>query len=349
MADLARRFPENPLLRPEQVRPSRAGFRVECLLNPGVFRFGGRTFLLVRVAERPEPVPGRVRIPFLRDGEPQVLDVAADDPDLNTSDPREYKYRGEGYLSTVSHLRLFESADGRRFEDTGRQWHGEGEHESFGIEDCRVSTLDDGRYALTYTAVSANGYGVGLRTTRDWRTFTHEGIILPPANKDAAIFESTVGGRHYCLHRPSGVIVGGHYIWLGESPDLVHWGGHRCVARTRPGEWDGLRVGAGAAPIRTERGWLAIYHGAGAGSRYCLGALLLDGEAPWRVKGRSREPVMEPVADYERTGFFGNVVFTNGHVVDGDTVTVYYGAADSVICGATFSLTEILDSLNDGP
>ena len=98
--------------------------------------------------------------------------------------------------------------------------------------------------------------------------------------------------------------------------------------------WDSARVGAGAAPIRTPEGWLEIYHGADERHRYCLGALLLDLEAPWKVIRRSREPIMEPIAEYEQTGFFGNVVFTNGHVVDGDTVTLYYGASDTVICGA---------------
>ena len=102
-------------------------------------------------------------------------------------------------------------------------------------------------------------------------------------------------------------------------------------------------VGAGGAPIRTPQGWLEIYHGATANpTRYCLGALLLDLDEPWKVLARSNDPIMEPLADYEQVGFFGNVVFTNGHLVDGDEVTIYYGASDSVICGAKFSISEIL-------
>jgi predicted GH43/DUF377 family glycosyl hydrolase len=348
MNDLARRFPENPLLCPSDVAPSGPGLQVECLLNPGVFRHAGHICLLVRVGERPEPAAGRVRIPYLRDGKVEVLDVAADDPELNTSDPREFKYRGEGYLSTVSHLRLFTSTDGRRFVDAGLQIHGRGPRETFGIEDCRVSTMDDGSYVLTYTAVSADGYGVGLKVTRDWRTFEELGLVISPSNKDAAVFEEKVGGQYVCLHRPSGVIVGGHFIWMATSPDLRHWGGHACVARTRPAEWDSARVGGGAAPIRTPRGWLAIYHGADAASRYCLGGLLLDLSEPWKVLARSAAPIMEPLRDYEQKGFFGQVVFTNGHLVDGDRVTIYYGGSDKVICGAEFSLAEILASLTPG-
>lgn len=339
------RFPQNPLLSPSDVRPSREDLQVECLLNPGVFRFQGRICLLVRVAERPIPAAGRVRIPYLENGCLEVLDVAENDPELNTDDPREFKYRKKGYLSTISHLRLFTSDDGLQFDDAGVQLHGHGDHEAFGIEDCRVATLEDGRFALTYTAVSENGYGPGLRTTRDWRNFESHGVMLPPANKDVAIFEQTIGGKHFCLHRPSGVIVGGHYIWVGSSRDLVHWGDHRCIARTRPGMWDSSRVGAGAAPIFTERGLLAIYHGADDKSRYSLGGLLLDPADPYKVLARSEKPVMEPQAEYELKGFFNSVVFTNGHIVDGDEITIYYGAADRVICGARGSIRAILDSL----
>ena len=118
---------------------------------------------------------------------------------------------------------------------------------------------------------------------------------------------------------------------------------HRLVAARM---WDSARIGAGAEPIKTDQGWLCIYHGADENHRYCLGGLLLDGEDPSRVIARSIAPIMEPLAPYEQTGFFGNVVFTNGHVLDGDTVTVYYGASDEVICGARFSIREILDSLS---
>jgi predicted GH43/DUF377 family glycosyl hydrolase len=112
--------------------------------------------------------------------------------------------------------------------------------------------------------------------------------------------------------------------------------------------WDSARVGGGAAPIRTSDGWLVIYHGADANNRYCLGALLLDLQSPATVIARSQQPIMEPIAEYEQVGFFGNVVFTNGHVVDGDELTIYYGASDSVICGAKFSIRQILQSLGEG-
>jgi predicted GH43/DUF377 family glycosyl hydrolase len=109
--------------------------------------------------------------------------------------------------------------------------------------------------------------------------------------------------------------------------------------------WDSARVGAGAAPIRTDQGWLEIYHGANKENRYCLGAMLLDINDPSKVIARTDEPIMEPIATYEQTGFFGNVIFTNGHIIEGDQIKIYYGASDEVICGAELSISEILSNL----
>jgi predicted GH43/DUF377 family glycosyl hydrolase len=348
--NLAGRFPQNPLLRPSDLKPSRPDWQIECLLNPGVFYFDQRIWLLVRVAERPKQRPGHISFPILSEtGEARVLEFALNDPLLDVSDPRVLRYNGVHYLTTLSHLRLMSSEDGVVLIESkvSPSLHGLGPGETFGIEDCRVSRIDD-TYYLTYTAVSPNGVAVGLRSTSDWKTFREHGLILPPHNKDCALFEEKIGGHYFALHRPSSPEIGGNYIWLAQSPDLLHWGKHICIARTRPGMWDSARVGAGAAPIRTPAGWLEIYHGADERNRYCLGALLLDLKEPWKVIARSTKPIMEPLADYEQTGFFGNVVFTNGHLVDGDTVTIYYGASDSVICGARFSIFEILSNLKTG-
>jgi predicted GH43/DUF377 family glycosyl hydrolase len=347
MADLVERFAENPILRPQDVRPSIDGMQVECLLNPGVFRFDGKTWLLLRVAERPMQKEGKTSFPILDSrGQLEILEFNNDDPKLDRSDPRVIQYDGRDFLTTMSHLRLVSSRDGVHFdaEPNFAPQFGLGELETYGIEDCRVTKLDS-TYYLTFTQVSEHGVGVGMRSTTDWRSFSRHGMILPPHNKDCAIFNERIGGKYYALHRPSSPAIGGNYIWLAESPNLEYWGRHRCIAHSRPGMWDSARVGAGAAPIRTPEGWLEIYHGADEKHRYCLGALLLDLESPWKVIRRSREPIMEPIAEYEQTGFFGNVVFTNGHVVDGDTVTIYYGASDTVICGARLSISAILDSL----
>ena len=347
MKDQAQRFIENPLLSPADLQPSRAGLEITCLLNPGVFTFEGKTWLLVRVAERPAQQEGIISFPVLKDDGIEIIEILVDDPELNADDPRVIRYKGIDYLTTLSHLRLLRSDDGIRFyEQEGYPiLQGETLQEAFGIEDCRV-TLLDGTYYLTYTAVSEQGVGVGMRKTKDWKHFESEGMIIPPHNKDCAIFEEKINGKFYALHRPSSVDIGGNYIWIAESPDGIHWGKHKCIITTRKGSWDSARVGAGAAPVKTEKGWLEIYHGANAAHQYCLGAFLLDLNDPSTVIARSENPIMIPSTTYELSGFFGHVVFTNGHVVKGDELTIYYGAADEFVCGAKFSITEILNSLS---
>jgi beta-1,2-mannobiose phosphorylase / 1,2-beta-oligomannan phosphorylase len=349
MKDIAKRFAENPLLSPPDILPSTDGLEIACLLNPGVFRFDGKTWLIVRVAERPAQKEGVISFPILtEEGDIKIIGLAKDDPELNSDDARVINYKGTDYLTTLSHLRLLCSDDGIHFnEQPGySSLMGEGKLQTFGIEDCRVSVLEE-VYHLTFTAVSQNGVGVGLRTTVNWRDFHSHGMILPPHNKDCAIFEEKINGFFYALHRPSSVDIGGNYIWIAQSPDCIHWGNHQCIVKTREGVWDSARVGAGAAPVKTKEGWLEIYHGANSDHQYCLGAFLMDLEDPSKVIARTDVPIMVPTAPYELSGFFGNVVFTNGHIIqpDGDTITIYYGASDEFVCGADFSIKEIFSLL----
>jgi predicted GH43/DUF377 family glycosyl hydrolase len=345
MADIANRFKENPILRPSDIRPSLQGLKIECLLNPGAFEYEDKIWLLLRVAERPVQKDGFVSLPVLKDGRVKILEFDKSNPDLDLSDPRKFACKDTTYLTTLSHLRLVCSRDGKKFvEVSNPPLFGQGDAESFGIEDCRVIQIGK-TYYLTYTAVSESGYGVGMMSTSDWLNFHRHGMIFPCPNKDCAIFPEKINGQYWCLHRPRGVDLGGNYIWISVSNDIEYWGRHACIAKTRPGMWDSERIGAGAAPIKTKEGWLEIYHGADANHRYCLGAMLLDMDDPSIVLARSKEPIMEPITDYEKKGFFGNVVFTNGHIVNGDTITIYYGASDEVVCGAAFSIEEILDTL----
>ncbi|UPZ17906.1 glycoside hydrolase family 130 protein [Flavobacterium humidisoli] len=346
MKDIAKRFADNPLLSPIDIPASREGLEITCLLNPGVFQYQNKTWLIVRVAERPEQKNNIISFPILTPtGAIKIIEFSIDDPELIAADARVVNYKGSDYLTTLSHLRLLCSEDGHNFYEPEHypSLAGEGVLEAFGIEDCRVALIE-GKYYLTFTSVSDNGVGVGLRTTTDWKNFEKHGMILPAHNKDCAIFEEKINGLFYALHRPSSVDIGGNYIWIASSPDGIHWGNHHCIVKTRKGFWDSKRVGAGAAPIKTEKGWLEIYHGANENHQYCLGAFLMDLENPSQVTARTEQPIMVPTAEYELSGFFGNVVFTNGHIVepDGDTLTIYYGASDEFVCGAQFSIKEIL-------
>ena len=347
MSDIARRFPENPLLIPDNLQPTNKNLQIISLLNPGVFIFENKIHLIVRVAESVAQKEGVIFYPLINVvGEVEIMEVALNDPDLIATDARVINYKGLDYLTTLSHLRILYSDDGIHFNERLHSiiLSGAGDLEKFGIEDCRVSKIGD-TYYLTYTAVSENGVGVGLRTTTDWKNFENLGMIFPPHNKDCAIFEELIYNKYYALHRPSSPEIGGNFIWLAESLDGIHWGNHKCILKTRVGHWDSARVGAGAAPIKTEKGWLEIYHGANGEHQYCLGAFLMDLEDPSKVLARSKVPIMVPTENYELSGFFGCVVFTNGHIVNGDQLTIYYGAADEFVCGAHFSVNEILATL----
>ena len=349
MEDIAKRFTQNPILSPGDLIPSTEGLQISCLLNPGVFQYDGKTWLIVRVAERPAQKENIISFPILTDsGKIKIIEINKNDPELNATDARVINYKGVDYLTTLSHLRLLCSDDGIHFHEPQgfKPIMGEGDLQTFGVEDCRVTFLEN-KYYLTFTAVSDNGVGVGLKTTTDWKNFESFGMMLPPHHKDCAIFDERINGLYYAFHRPSSVDIGGNYIWLASSSDGIHWGDHKCIIRTRKDSWDSARVGAGAAPIKTKKGWLEIYHGANHQNQYCLGAFLTDIDDPSKVIARTQEPIMIPSATYEVSGFFGNVVFTNGHIVhpDGDTITIYYGASDEFVCGAQFSINEICSLL----
>jgi len=176
--------------------------------------------------------------------------------------------------------------------------------------------------------------------------FENYGIIFPPHNKDCILFPEKINGRYIALHRPSGLnLLGGNFIWISESEDLKYWGNHRCIMRTRDRKWDCERIGANGTPIKTDKGYLILYHGSDFTARYCIGAALLDIEKPWKVIGRTDEPIMEPKEKYEKEGFFGNVVFNNGHIVKRDELIIYYGAADKYVCGGKVKISDILNSI----
>ena len=349
MTDMAERFSSNPIITPSDIKPSAEGLVVTCAFNPGAFEFDNKIGLVLRIAERNPAIDGYVEsLSITEDGHIQSEIFAKNDSRVTIPDSRSFIVDGIEHLTTISHFRLAWSEDGENFTVEDKPvLQGSSTYEALGVEDTRVTQID-GTYYLTYTAVSHNGYGVGLQSTTDWKEFTKFGLIFPPFNKDAALFSEKINGKFQILHRPTGTGIGGPFIWSATSPDLIHWGNHSCIATTRPGMWDSARIGAGSAPIKTEEGWLELYHGAEVlpgGHKYRMGALLLDLDDPTKVIARSHDPIMEPTAPYEVEGFYGNVVFSNGQVVRADDVLLYYGAADSFTCGARLSIKEILNSL----
>jgi predicted GH43/DUF377 family glycosyl hydrolase len=219
--------------------------------------------------------------------------------------------------------------------------------ESWGVEDPRITHVPElNRYAIAYTSYSKEGPGVSLALTPDFKVFERYGQIMRPEDKDAAMFPTRIGGSWALLHRPAG--PAGAHIWISYSPDLKYWGRQKIILPAREGAWwDAGKVGLSPPPIETERGWLLLYHGVrmnGAGCLYRVGAALMDLKNPERCLSRGDGWIFGPEEDYEYRGDVGKVVFPCGWTLepDGDTLRLYYGAADTCLAMATGSIGAIL-------
>ena len=337
------RFSDRPLVLPEDVRPFDDRFEVVGVFNPGVTEFDGEILLLLRVAVRPKQDDHFLRVPMFQKGKIEILQL--DKSQLDCSDERVAVEKGKRFLTSMSYFQIATSKDGIHFKiEEGRTILPRDELEEYGIEDPRIVRVN-GKYYILYSAISECGICVKSLVTEDFIHYKELGAILHPDNKDAVLFPEQIGGKYYMLHRPSTSEFGNPEIWLAESEDLIHWGKHRRVAGIRAGMWDGLRVGSSGVPIRTERGWLVVYHGADVLNGYSLGALLLDAEEPWKVLGRSEEPFMRPELECERKGFFNNVVFACGGIVRADKLIIYYGAADKYVCGGEIKIQSVMEYL----
>jgi predicted GH43/DUF377 family glycosyl hydrolase len=343
------RSPQNPIIAPVDVKPSREDFEIIGVLNAGVTKLDDEVILLVRVAERPIINNPDIALTAVYDVEKQQVEIREfprSDPDTDFSDPRLIINKGRTFLTSISHLRVARSANGTDFEiEDAPAISAQNEYETFGVEDPRITHVD-GTYYVHYVAVSPFGVVTCLASTVDFKDFNRHGVIFSPENKDVAIFDQKVSNKFYCLHRPVSPLFGRQDVWLADSPDLLTWGNHHRLFGPCPGRWDEAKIGAGAVPFRIERGWLEVYHGVDRNNRYCLGAVLLDGAEPWKVLARSKEPIFEPEMNYECKGFFGNVVFSCGLLREDDTLRIYYGAADTTVCYAELSLKQILGCLD---
>ena len=343
------RSPDNPIIEPKDVKPSRRDFEVIGVFNAGVARFKDEIILLLRVAERPISIHPDVVLVGIYDadqGDIVTKKFSKDDPQNDFSDPRLIFTPAETYLTSISHLRVARSTDGINFEieDTPAVAP-VNEYEVFGIEDPRI-TLIDGTYYISYVAVCPVGVTTCLASTKDFKSFERHGLIFCPENKDVALLPEQIAGRYYALHRPASTLFRKQDIWIAESSDLVCWGNHRYVMSPRAGCWDEIKIGASAVPFKTKEGWLEIYHGADRNNCYCLGAVLLDAQQPWKVLARAEKPILEPQTNYEIEGFFGNVVFSCGLLCEDDKLRIYYGVADTAVCYAELPLQEVIESLN---
>lgn len=268
-------------------------FRVNSIFNPGAVKYNNEYLLLCRI-EMPN---GRSSFVIARSK--------------------------DGYSFSVDTKPILTPKDHKNYY----------EYVKWGIEDCRITQIDD-KYYLTYTGYSKHEPLVILSETIDFVNFKTYGPISEPSNKDCAIFPSKIGDSYWKIDRPQA--SGRNDIWISKSPDLIHWGNYKMLMEPEPGTWEANKIGGSTPPIKTNNGWLMLYHGVrgfGISYIYKIGVVLLDLNDPSKVIGKSEEPILAPDEYYERIGDVGNVVFTNGWIrEDNGEIKIYYSGADMNIC-----------------
>ncbi|MBK7631209.1 MAG: glycosidase [Ignavibacteriales bacterium] len=224
--------------------------------------------------------------------------------------------------------------------------------ELWGIEDPRITYVEElKKYVVVYTAYTRDGPGVALALTEDFKSFERFGVIMSPEDKDAALLPHRIDGNWAMIHRP--VSAARAHMWISYSPDLKNWGKHVLMMDARKGAWwDANKIGLSPPPIETPEGWLVIYHGVKlscGGCIYRLGLALFDLEKPETLLKRGNQWFFAPEEQYEKNGDVGNVVFPCGYTIgpDGDSINIYYGAADTCIALATGSIKEMLKWLDE--
>lgn len=227
--------------------------------------------------------------------------------------------------------------------------------------DPRPTVIDDRLY-MCFALDTRHGIRGGVAVTDDLEHFEVL-YISPPDNRNMALFPERIDGRFARLERPFPVYGRSgdeaFDIWYAESPDGRYWGTARLVLGADQVPYSNSKIGPAAPPIRTDAGWLALFHATIKDKNrilkswrnenwhkmYLAGAMLLDLRQPWKVIGLSRQPLMVPddAYPYEMDGYRGGVIFPCGLIPEEDgTVKIYYGAADTVMALATARLAELI-------
>jgi len=219
------------------------------------------------------------------------------------------------------------------------------EYEAYGVEDPRIIYMD-GEFLITYSAYSMHGVRIGLAKTKDFKSVERFSLITESDYRNVVIFPEKIGGLYARLDRPHSEISPWS-IWISYSPDLKYWGESKLIMKPLQYHWDEMKIGPGAPPIKTPRGWLSIYHGVFPtmdGNIYRLGVALHNLEDPSKIIAVGDEWILQPEEIYEITGYVHNVVFTCGAVPEEDgSVKIYWGGADKVMCMGTANLETLVD------
>jgi len=241
----------------------------------------------------------------------------------------------DGYDFNIHEKPVMEPADFEPFRT----------YEEYGIEDPRITQIKD-TYYIFYSAYSQYGVRIGLAQTKDFCEFQRISLVTQADYRNAVLFPKKINGLYVRLDRPNSEICPWS-IWMSYSPDLKYWGESKIVMMSPKYHWDEMKIGPGAPPIETKRGWLNIYHGVFPtmdGAVYRLGCALHELNEPSKIIGVSDRYILSPEKPYERVGYVHNVVFTCGAIAeDNGEVKIYYGGADQCICVGTAKISELVD------
>jgi predicted GH43/DUF377 family glycosyl hydrolase len=306
-------------------------WQAEAVLNPAAIKLDGRTYLLYR-AIGADGV-SRLGLATSDDGVNfKNLPFPIYNPSRPANTPRDRRYSPVMYPS-------------------GGSWGGYEDPRIVDIEGRLYVTMNvfDGWDYIRVAVVSISKTDFIKKNFSAWSPPT---LLSKPGerHKNWVLFPEKINGKFAVLHSISPTIEVAYLDTLEGVPHadgyVESWEGSRADVAVREGYWDTFVRSAGPPPVKTEMGWLLFYHANDRSDpgKYKLGAMLLDLNDPTRIRYRSIVPVLEPILEYENKGKPG-VVYACGTTIDGDTLTVYYGAADKVICAATASLSSFLTAL----
>jgi len=366
---------EAVLIRPSDVKPTSNKFEDIGTFNPGATRLNNRDIVLyVRVAERILKREDEKYCYAPRcDGKSkcEIKIDKFDKKDVESTSPSDCVFKdGTKRLTFISHFRrviLDKSGFKVKSIDTNPSFQGLKDDGGLGVEDPRITKIEN-EYIMTYVTLSRQGnISTSYATSKDCLNWKREGIIFREQNKDVVIFPEKISGKYFAFNRPEGNFeFSPPHIWLSDSPDLQHWGHPKPIKLSKKGKWDYARVGAGPPPIKTDKGWLLIYHGVSEHehkgfinsikkilgysnkySIYSIGAALFDLKNPKKLIAKSPKQIILPNKAYEKKGFVNNVVFSTGLVLDENEkdLLIFSGGADTIVTVKKISLENVMNSL----
>ncbi len=372
------------LIKPEDIKPSSKYLKVTGVFNPAAIRDSrGNIILYIRVVE--ELIKKKDKNYFYSprmEGSDKFklkIDKFKKEQIMDSSEV-DFVFKDETKrLTFISHLRrVILDHQGFKIKSIEKMpsFFGTCSDGELGIEDARITKIEDSYY-MTYVSLSRHeNISTSLAVSKDLKKWKRLGIIFGEQDKDVVLFPEKVKGEYVALDRPeSSFHFTPPHIWIAYSKDLISWGKLDALNLTKKGDWDYERSGAGPPPIKTDKGWLLIYHGVISNKKrktidkivkrmnisgtisgvlrkrdllYCGGVALLDLKNPKKIIAKSKVPILFPMKRHEISVYEDKrIIFPTGAVVDGKDLLVYSGAGDFLITVKKIGLDRLFKKLKN--